>query len=170
MCHCKEDRRKWEGLMTALLVRHISLEIIRCRKLLVCFGFYVLFIRLFVGVPLSLRDINQILSVNIKESLLSYCQQGLRRFCIVRDISVPASYHPCDLPFLVTESWTESHFTESHFLSRAVRVFGPVWFWNSIIVSPLHCCLLPQEICGLTYRREDLATPLTIYINHSLAM
>lgn len=62
-----------------LVVRHISLEIIQCRKLLVCFGFYVLFIRLFVGVPLSLRDINQILSVNIKESLLSYCQQGLRR-------------------------------------------------------------------------------------------
>lgn len=29
--------------------------------------------------PLSLRDINQILSVNIKERLLSYCQQGLRR-------------------------------------------------------------------------------------------
>lgn len=38
-------------------------------KAVLCFGFYVLFIRLLVGVPLSLRDRNQILSVNIKGKL-----------------------------------------------------------------------------------------------------
>lgn len=81
MFHCKMDGKKWEGTVIPLLLRHICLEISgvgeSCCSALgwLC----VLFIRLLVGVPLSLRDINKILSVNITESSLSHCQQGLRR-------------------------------------------------------------------------------------------
>lgn len=108
--------------------------------------------------PSSLKDINQILSVNRKESLLSYCQQGLRGLiraiskanccCIVRDISAPAPFHPCASSISnhrIMDSLPHD-FKSPIFPIQGVRVFGPVWFWNFIIVSPLHRCLLSQEI------------------------